>query len=250
MKRDYLLRVSNTTTKKVIFKKWFENVTYKEAMYRAQDYLAEHKSLKNNFHSGIEIILFSNEKGYTISRKMKWIIPSLSVSRKMEWINPPFSNEHGYFEGWDYSRNGKLIEKDGPPKVKTAFLTTLIWIGFFLFLLVLTLIFSANDKYNILGFLIFFLGVIYSAVLPLHKSLFDEFVENKKQMVLHSILLELPIWLAGVATVYSFFGGMVSLGLSAIWVVFLVIFAFAMKILIEVVLDRQKLHERKLKSKT
>lgn len=63
MKLTYHLRISNKSTNKILFKTWFYNVTYREAMYKAQEYLMKNTWLKNNFHSGIEIILFSKENG-------------------------------------------------------------------------------------------------------------------------------------------------------------------------------------------
>ena len=39
MKLTYHLRISNKSTNKILFKTWFYNVTYREAMYKAQEYL-------------------------------------------------------------------------------------------------------------------------------------------------------------------------------------------------------------------
>ena len=250
MQQIYYLRISDKITNKILFKTWFYNVTYKEALYEAQGYLMGNTWLKNNFHSGIEIILFSKENGANIMRKMKWINPPFSVSPRMEWINPPFSNRYGYFEGWDYYKNGILIEKDEKPKVKTAFTTTLTWSVFFFVFLVMAILFSAHDNYYIIGFFTFFLSVFYSAVLPAQKSIFADFVENKKQLILHSIVLELPIWLGGAATIISFIGESASLeSLESRMLIGAVILAFVMKILVEIDFDSQKLHERELKSK-
>ena len=172
MKRDYLLRISDSNTKNILFKKWFENVSYREARYQTEKYLLENEVLKNQLSLITDIVLLSSEKDkYT--------------SYKMVWVESNLSDGNGFFRGWRYYKNTHLIEASKEPKKKTTHLFPIIC-GTFFAVSFISFLFNDYEFHLMFSILNFIAGITSSMVSSLVRENFNFMAKNTKQLLLYN----------------------------------------------------------------
>lgn len=95
------------------------------------------------------------------------------------------------------------------------------------------------------NFCVFMLGLIYSAFLPVVRSNFNENATKKTYVIIFNVILDTPIWIAAILTMYNAYHK----GLSSVLdrfdtVIFTVVVFFLIKIIITTWFDL-KLLQRK-----
>ena len=125
----------------------------------------------------------------------------------------------------------------------TYFVPLFFGICFLLTLLVTIYIYSEDeivleffgiDEFPLMAnFCVFMLGLIYSAFLPVVRSNFNENATKKTYVIIFNVILDSPIWIAAILTIYNAYHK----GLSNILdrfdtVIFIVVVFFLINILI------------------
>lgn len=233
MKRDYLLRISEIDTKNILFKKWFENVTYREARYQAEKYMLENSMIKNKLNLNTDIVLLSSEKsGY--------------VFQKMAWVESNLSGGNGFFKGWRYYKNTFLIEASKEPKRKTTHLFPLIFASFFA--VSFTSFLLNNYEFHLMfSILNFIAGITSSMVSSLVRENFLFMAKNPKKLFLYNLEIEFPLWLSLLFTIITFAREDIILNSLEEWGVIgiSVIIVLGVKFIIDYAMDRQKFYQKK-----
>lgn len=159
--------------------------------------------LKNNFF----------DRNRTPSNQMKIRLISKKNSNEvneMIWNDTSSLNSNGYFKGWEFKT------KEKKSKLSAFRDTSFFPIIFSVILLILALLIDlANNKFgiftdsnakefiNIFSLIILMTGLLYGGVSPIFRSNFNQSANTIKGVLAFNILLEIPIWITAVTTVYN-----------------------------------------------
>lgn len=245
MKKDYYLRIVDKTTKKIRFTMWFEKVTFREAIYQAEQYLKGNIALTRNDYPNLDICLSSTSVGKYFWYKMKWKYDS------------PF-NGNVSFEGWYSYMNGENNEANHGYIVKVAKISSIVFIVVFavsLFILLGSLMFPQiikPENLNLLkvtlGFLNFLLGLIYTGIISILRDEFNYSAETSKEIISHNLKLELPSTFAAASTIISFYTEEISKEVPIYVVIAVAFVGIGMKLMFDIISDIEKFYVRKEKN--
>lgn len=243
MKQDYFLRISDKTTEKysehttnkILYKKWFKNLHYQDALYAAQKHINKDANIRNMLDAKIDIELFVQQKRNTVCWKMKW-------------NEPVFSNGDGDFKGWDLFENGKELKASDNPKKKTTLATVIGSTIFFFMTFLLSRVSKDTDFQTFLGLVNFIGGVTLSLISPLLRANFNYFVKTRRDVFLYNLGLEASVWGAAALTINNFMDKKIVASSLDIWEIILIsiMMIFFVKLIVNTEMDYQKLHKKLL----
>lgn len=233
LKQDYYLRISDKATNEILFRKGFENITYKEAKYQAEKYLICDAALPRNRYPNIELCLTSISSRKIIKNTMNW-----------------------EYKCWDNHLNGKENKVNKSFTLKTARFANKCFIGFFavsFVILLLVLIFphrlepeNLNSFKVGIGFLNFLLGLVYTSIVSTLRDEFNYSAKTEKEIIWHNFKLELPIFLAAMSTIISFYTEEIK-GVPIYVVLTVAFIMIGLKFIFDIISDIDKLYYNKSK---
>ncbi|PWE74347.1 hypothetical protein B1R38_06065 [Bacillus cereus] len=243
IRNDYIFRIHDTINNKIYLEKIFSNVTYKEAIYKAENLLTGNKKLKDKFHKDLEISIslmnnLGKKKGDTICYKMNW-------------NKPFFSNGGGYFKGWNYYLNNNIVVAPKEDEFSKTHLAPLCFTTIFVISLVISIIMIKQESEYLLfvTFLNFLVGLIYSGIGSIIRSNFNDLVKGKKGVYIFNVEIDLPIWIATTATLINLIekGIVKYIPSGLVGIICLTVSLLLIKIVISIGFDLDKLHLKSLK---
>ncbi len=239
LKQDYYLRISDKATNEILFRKKFETIFISEAIYQAEKYLINDTGLTRNRYPNIEFCLTTIRSRKIIKNIMNW-----------------------EYNSWDNFLNGKENKVNKSFTLKTARFANKSFIGFFclslLFLLSALLFPHKFELENLnsvkvgIGFLNFLLGLVYTSIVSTLRDEFNYSAKAKresvwhKEIILHNLKLELPIFIAAMSTIISFYTEEIK-GVPIYVVLILAIIMIGFKIIFDIFSDIDKLYYNKSK---
>lgn len=224
-KNKYLFRVFDKENNTSCLKKKFSNLTINEAKSRAEKILK--KSNVKEYHKNLDISLTLIESSFDITEDIK--------THKMQWNEAAFSDGSGYFEGW--TGNNSEVSTTKESSWTNTWLYPLLFFINAVCCLILTLIFP-NPSSNVAKWTLFS-GLIYSAILTVVRSNFNDNAKSIKYIVFFNIVLEFPIFVTTILALSKFF---ILEGPFSFWSMTIVVLIYlGVKILIGIVFDYHKL---------
>lgn len=257
MKTDYYLRILNNTTGQIEYRKWFENVTYREAILKAIKYITENTTLKKNLSPNIDIRLLSIEKGKVVHRIMKWNKNALTDGT-------------GHFSDWVYCQKTyqeknqkKGREKESEKLEARSLQTTNFALAFFTVVFIIGFIYSQvlllfphtmlpEQLYVSKTLVVFVNSMLIIVLASISSSLKDNLsqrAKNTKDILIINILLDLPSWLVALSTLIYFFNEDIpEISTSfQVLVAVMVVVSFGVKLKLDYVDDTNKFYTREFK---
>lgn len=246
--------------------KKFRLIVLDEEKDSAKNILYEENVTGKNFmevKSNAENLLKNNlfDGNLKPKNKIKIRLVSIKNSEKLEvyemvWYDTSFAKNNGYFKGWEF----KDLEEKKENKWRNFINTGFYPILFSIVILIIVLLISLVKNYSIiltednekklistLSFIIFIIGFLYSGASPLLRVNFNERVNTNKGVIAFNILLEIPIWIAAIATIYNLNNNGLFEVIKFEWAILVVIIYAFGKVFVSSLLDIEKLSIKKEK---